>query len=99
MSYCRTTDKDSDVYIFAGSRGIEVILNSIQALERNIDQAYTFEWGDDNGRAQSLCAQLLIGTLRPLGLRVPDRAIKRLLRELVESITPIVTINVTTIPV
>lgn len=77
MSYCRFNQGESDVYVYASDNGW------------NIHVAHTFpeeeiagEWFVNETRAETKRSLLM---LRELGCKVPERAIERLDREIVEN--------------
>ena len=74
MSYCRC-GKDSDVYCYGTGHGWEVIVANSVAIDES--KRYT-----SHDTRTSVAKWLL--DLRDMGLKVPQRALDRLLREMKE---------------
>lgn len=82
MSYVRC-GKDSDLYMFASGDALECIVAYEVAKRLDVPPCRTFWWrdGELEARQEALAhIQYLIKS----GVRVPDRPIERLLREIQE---------------
>ena len=74
MSYCRISD-DSDVYVWASAEHVFITTSWDKTVTRGGKRVQDFAV---NGKMQAVT--VLLG-LRREGLRVPDRAINRLVKE------------------
>lgn len=83
MSYCRTSD-DSDVYVYASGKGIQCHVAWRDAVLKNVQESFFAEYGEGHAVAEkAMLGHLLY--LRQRGLKVPEHATERLIREIAQS--------------
>lgn len=84
MSYCRT-GAGSDVYVIGGGKGLECWVADAIAGELGIRSHYFVPYSDHD---ESLSLKAMLGhlySLRDAGVRVPGRALRRLLSEIYDA--------------
>lgn len=80
MSYVRTTDQGSDVYVFGSLTHLECSIAWRVAVDLEIEQFFNVPFDAKGGEQKTMYGHLMF--LRDRGVRVPDHVFRRLMNEI-----------------